>query len=230
MSLDPRTDAQGRRQVSLSGRIQSAWRAVGRFLKNILRSGKQRFTIMFIPHSEKRVLNLQLNTFALLFIAVIVVVVVGGAALIVTKMGQLLVCPSSEAVTVCAAPTNALPCVIVTVALQGSEPVWNALAGLMTRPPDAEIVMLLEGSPSFGVTLIEAATELPLPSMISKFPPQEIDAPAGTAEVITIAVAAIKVAANATKTVPAPERGPRSVVYNEWLTWSGHPSIWASGY
>ena len=78
MSLDPRTDAQGRRQVSLSSRIQSAWRAVGRFLRNILRSGKQRFTIMFIPHSEKRVLNLQLNTFALIFVAVIVVVVVSG--------------------------------------------------------------------------------------------------------------------------------------------------------
>ncbi len=78
MSLDPRTDAQGRRQVSLSSRIQSAWRAVGRFLRNILRSGKQRFTIMFIPHSEKRVLNLQLNTFALIFVAVFVVVVVSG--------------------------------------------------------------------------------------------------------------------------------------------------------
>jgi len=78
VSLDPRTDAQDRRRVSLSSRIQSAWRAVGRFLKNILRSGKQRFTIMLIPHSEKRVLNLQLNTFALLFAAVIVVVVVSG--------------------------------------------------------------------------------------------------------------------------------------------------------
>jgi len=33
---------------------------------------------MFIPHSEKRVFNLQLNTFALLFVAVITVAVVGG--------------------------------------------------------------------------------------------------------------------------------------------------------
>jgi len=33
---------------------------------------------MFIPHSEKRVFNLQLNTFALVFIAVITVAVVGG--------------------------------------------------------------------------------------------------------------------------------------------------------
>jgi murein DD-endopeptidase MepM/ murein hydrolase activator NlpD len=78
VSVDPRTDAQDRQRVSVSGRIQSAWRSIGRFLKNGLRSGKQRFTIMFIPHSEKRVLNLQLNTFALIFVAVVVVVVVIG--------------------------------------------------------------------------------------------------------------------------------------------------------
>jgi murein DD-endopeptidase MepM/ murein hydrolase activator NlpD len=78
VSVDPRTDAQDRRKASVSGRMQSAWRSVGRFLKSCLRSGKQRFTIMFIPHSEKRVLNLQLNTFALIFVAVIVVVVVSG--------------------------------------------------------------------------------------------------------------------------------------------------------
>lgn len=78
MSHDPRTDAQDKRQVSLSGRIQATWRAVGRLLKNTVRSGKQRFTIMFIPHSEKRVLNVQLNSFALIFLAVVVVVVVSG--------------------------------------------------------------------------------------------------------------------------------------------------------
>ncbi|HKJ84684.1 MAG TPA: hypothetical protein VKA06_01340, partial [Spirochaetia bacterium] len=47
-------------------------------LRRLGRSGRQRFTIMFIPHSEKRVFNLQLNTFALLFVAVITVAVVGG--------------------------------------------------------------------------------------------------------------------------------------------------------
>ena len=72
------TGTQEQRKPRLSARMHSGWRAFVRFSRNVIRSGKQRFTIMFIPHSEKRVLNLQLNTFALIFIAVIGVVVVGG--------------------------------------------------------------------------------------------------------------------------------------------------------
>lgn len=78
MSLDSRTGMHERRTVSFSSRILSIWRKIGQAFGNIVRSGRQRFTIMFIPHSEKRVLNLQLNTFALMFVAVIVVVVVSG--------------------------------------------------------------------------------------------------------------------------------------------------------
>lgn len=59
-------------------RLRSGLRRFGAFLRRVARSGKQRFTIMFIPHSEKRVFNLQLNTFALLFIAALVVAVVTG--------------------------------------------------------------------------------------------------------------------------------------------------------
>ncbi|MFW5783297.1 MAG: M23 family metallopeptidase [Spirochaetota bacterium] len=47
-------------------------------MRRILRSGRQRFTIMLIPHSEKRVLNLQLNTFALVFVVVLATAVVAG--------------------------------------------------------------------------------------------------------------------------------------------------------
>jgi len=58
--------------------MQTVLRQIGQFFRKVLRSGRQRFTIMFIPHSEKRVLNLQLNTFALIFGVFLVIVVVSG--------------------------------------------------------------------------------------------------------------------------------------------------------
>ncbi|MFW5683558.1 MAG: M23 family metallopeptidase, partial [Spirochaetota bacterium] len=69
--------AQRERQP-ISARFRAALRAIGAFLRRVVRSGKQRFTIMFIPHSEKRVFNLQLNTFALLFVGVLATAVLGG--------------------------------------------------------------------------------------------------------------------------------------------------------
>lgn len=82
MNQDPNSGAKGgttrTRRQPISMRLRSALRRFGAFLRRVARSGKQRFTIMFIPHSEKRVLNLQLNSFALLFIAVLVVAVVAG--------------------------------------------------------------------------------------------------------------------------------------------------------
>lgn len=81
MSRDPKSGAKGATRAerqAMSVRLRSAFRRFGSFIRRVLRSGKQRFTIMFIPHSEKRVLNLQLNSFALLFIGVLVVAVVAG--------------------------------------------------------------------------------------------------------------------------------------------------------
>lgn len=46
--------------------------------KSLVRAGKQRFTVMLIPHSERRVLNFQLNTFALAFLALVIALVLGG--------------------------------------------------------------------------------------------------------------------------------------------------------
>lgn len=78
MGNDPKTRSGGGRVVPLSTRLQSLLRSFGQMVRRLIRSGRQRFTIMFIPHSEKRVLNLQLNTFALIFGALIVVLVVSG--------------------------------------------------------------------------------------------------------------------------------------------------------
>jgi len=48
------------------------------FFGRTVRAGKQRFTVMFIPHSERKVLNFQINAFTLVFAVVIVAVLVGG--------------------------------------------------------------------------------------------------------------------------------------------------------
>lgn len=58
----------------LTQRVRQGLRSIGR---NFLKAGKQRFTVMFIPHSERRVLNFQLNTFALAFLAVMFALILG---------------------------------------------------------------------------------------------------------------------------------------------------------
>jgi murein DD-endopeptidase MepM/ murein hydrolase activator NlpD len=43
--------------------------ALGRFFNSVLAVGKQRFTVMFIPHSEKKIFNFKISVFAMLFFA-----------------------------------------------------------------------------------------------------------------------------------------------------------------
>ena len=57
-------------------RLGVSVRQFGRTVRRLLVSGGQRFTIMFIPHSEKRVVNLQLNAYALLAVGIVAVIVV----------------------------------------------------------------------------------------------------------------------------------------------------------
>lgn len=68
-----------------SVRIRRIWRALGTGIRNAFRFGKQRFTIMFIPHSEKRVLNFQLNSFALIFVFFLLVAVLTGFFFLATS-------------------------------------------------------------------------------------------------------------------------------------------------
>jgi len=39
------------------------------FFRNVMTTGKQRFTVMFIPHSEKKIFNFRISVFALIFLA-----------------------------------------------------------------------------------------------------------------------------------------------------------------
>lgn len=45
--------------------------AVSRFFKNLYKLGKQRFTVMFIPHSEKKIFNFRISVFSLVFLCLL---------------------------------------------------------------------------------------------------------------------------------------------------------------
>lgn len=45
--------------------------AIGTFFKNIITVGKQRFTVMFIPHSEKKIFNFRISVFSLIFLCIL---------------------------------------------------------------------------------------------------------------------------------------------------------------
>lgn len=49
----------------VSARLGTAMRSLGAFSRRILKAGRQKLTIMFIPHTEKSIFNIQLSFFAL---------------------------------------------------------------------------------------------------------------------------------------------------------------------
>lgn len=52
---------------SLGKRLRISWQRFLSFFKKVHQKGKQRFTVMFIPHSEKRIFNFQISVFTLIF-------------------------------------------------------------------------------------------------------------------------------------------------------------------
>jgi murein DD-endopeptidase MepM/ murein hydrolase activator NlpD len=57
--------------------FRSAGRSVYSFFSKIVQTGKQRFTIMLIPHSEKKIFNFKLSLFSLIFLCILLVGVLG---------------------------------------------------------------------------------------------------------------------------------------------------------
>jgi len=52
--------------------------AIISFFKFIIQKGKQRFTVMFIPHSEKKIFNFHISIFSLIFLSFLLCVVIVG--------------------------------------------------------------------------------------------------------------------------------------------------------
>ncbi len=70
-----------------SAMISSAGKSFAEGLRGIYSSGRQKFTIMLVPHSEKKVFNLQISKFALIGIGFAILVLVGGILVFGTRFG-----------------------------------------------------------------------------------------------------------------------------------------------
>lgn len=60
------------------GKLKNGGRVLSRGLGSIKALGKQRFTVMFIPHSERKIFNFQINVFSLVFVLALTAVMAFG--------------------------------------------------------------------------------------------------------------------------------------------------------
>ncbi len=60
----------------LSGRLRAFLGSVLALFRLIFRKGRQRFTVMFIPHSEKKIFNFHISVFSLVFLFALLVVLI----------------------------------------------------------------------------------------------------------------------------------------------------------
>jgi murein DD-endopeptidase MepM/ murein hydrolase activator NlpD len=65
--------------------LRRIWVSILNFFKYIMQKGKQRFTVMLIPHSEKKIFNFQISFFTLIFVTVTLSVVLVGFFLLATN-------------------------------------------------------------------------------------------------------------------------------------------------
>ena len=61
------------------------WVSIANFFKYIMQKGKQRFTVMLIPHSEKKIFNFQVSFFTLVFATITLGIVLVGFFLLATN-------------------------------------------------------------------------------------------------------------------------------------------------
>ncbi len=65
--------------------LRRIWVSILNFFKYIMQKGKQRFTVMLIPHSEKKIFNFQISFFTLIFVTFTLGVVLLGFFLLATN-------------------------------------------------------------------------------------------------------------------------------------------------
>jgi murein DD-endopeptidase MepM/ murein hydrolase activator NlpD len=64
--------------------LRRLWASLLSFFKHVMLKGKQRFTVMLIPHSEKKIFNFQISFFTLVFLTFTLGVVLIGFILLAT--------------------------------------------------------------------------------------------------------------------------------------------------
>ena len=62
---------ENRMTFALVRALRSFWRSTTGGIRSFFRTGRQRFTIMLIPHSEKKIFNFKISIFSLVFISVL---------------------------------------------------------------------------------------------------------------------------------------------------------------
>jgi murein DD-endopeptidase MepM/ murein hydrolase activator NlpD len=65
--------------------FRRVWVSISNFFKHILIRGRQRFTVMLIPHSEKKIFNFQISFFTLIFITFTISIILVGFFLLATN-------------------------------------------------------------------------------------------------------------------------------------------------
>ncbi len=60
----------------LAGRLRALFGSVLSFFRLLFRKGRQRFTVMFIPHSEKKIFNFHISVFSLVFLFALLAVLI----------------------------------------------------------------------------------------------------------------------------------------------------------
>jgi len=65
--------------------LRRIWVSILNFFKHTVQKGKQRFTVMLIPHSEKKIFNFQISFFTLIFVTLTLGVVLVGFFLLATN-------------------------------------------------------------------------------------------------------------------------------------------------
>ena len=75
------------RFIESTGRFfRKLFSGLGHAVSSFLNTGKQKFTIMLVPHSEKKVVNFRVSVFSLVFIFVIAVAVLGTFFIYTTRI------------------------------------------------------------------------------------------------------------------------------------------------
>ncbi len=68
----------------IGNRFRLLWSSLLAFFKYTTLKGKQRFTVMLIPHSEKKIFNFQISFFTLIFISSVLVIILVGFFVLAT--------------------------------------------------------------------------------------------------------------------------------------------------
>ena len=68
----------------LGGWLRRAWSSLLAFFRLVVQKGRQRFTVMLIPHSEKKIFNFQISFFTLVFVTFTLSVVLVGFVVLAT--------------------------------------------------------------------------------------------------------------------------------------------------